>query len=190
MPLELQLFGVPELRLDGRRIQLTRKSSWAMLAYLALSGVPHAREVLTGLFGGNGTEDQARRRISNALAEMRHEIGPCLLTSWSVVGFRPEVTCVSDVQRFEMYLRQAREQDDATALRAAADLYRGEFLAGLSLKCSPDFEMWLLLQRESYHAQFVVAAEELIASAGRRSAWIDGEWAARRLLELELKEQD
>ena len=89
------------------------------------------------------------------------------------------------MQRFEGYLTQAREHEDAVALRAAAELYRGEFLAGLSLPGAPDFEMWLLLHRESYHAQFVQTLEELIASAMRRSAWTDGVWAAQRLVELE-----
>jgi hypothetical protein len=102
-----------------------------------------------------------------------------------VVGLRRDLNYTSDVQNFEAYLNRVRERDDAVALRAAAELYRGEFLAGLSLAGAPDFEMWLLLHRESYHAQFVQTLEGLVASAMRRSAWADGVWAAQRLVELE-----
>jgi DNA-binding SARP family transcriptional activator len=146
--------------------------------------------VLTALFGGDGSDDQARRRISNALADLRRQLAPCLLTSWRVLGLRPDVTCTCDVQTFEDYLRGAHEHGDATALRAAAELYRGEFLAGVSLADAPEFEMWLLLHRESYHAQFVETLEGLVASAMRHSAWTDGMWAARRLIELEPWHED
>ncbi len=183
--LELQLLGVPEVRLDGKPIVLTRRSSLALLAYLAVTGGTHPRELLTALFGGDGTEDQARRRLSNALADLRQQLAPCLLASWHVVGLRRDLNYTSDVQNFEAYLNRVRERDDAVALRAAAELYRGEFLAGLSLAGAPDFEMWLLLHRESYHAQFVQTLEGLVASAMRRSAWADGVWAAQRLVELE-----
>src|SRR5262249_35768541 len=54
-----------------------------------------------------------------------------------------------------------------------------------TLAGAPDFEMWLLLHRESYHAQFVQTLEGLVASATRRSAWAEGVWAAQRLVELE-----
>src|SRR5207249_4417756 len=38
-------------------------------------------------------------------------------------------------------------------LHMAASCYRGNFLDGLSLPDAPDFEDWLLLQRESWHRQ-------------------------------------
>jgi len=173
--LELRLLGVPEIKFGNKRIVLARRSSLALLAYLAVAGGTHPRELLTALFGGDGSEDQARRRLSNALADLRQQLAPCLLSSWHVVGLRNDVTCTSDVQRFSDLLTQAREHDDAQALRAAAALYQGEFLAGLTLAGAPDFEMWLLLHRESYHAQFVQTLEGLVTSSMRKSAWTDGE---------------
>jgi DNA-binding SARP family transcriptional activator len=183
--LELRLLGVPEVRLDGKTVVLTRRSAVALLAYLAVAGGSHPRELLTALFGGDGSEDQARRRLSNALADLRQQLASCLLSSWHIVGLRPDLDFKSDVQSFNSLLMRARESGDADALRAAADLYQGEFLAGLSLTGAPDFEMWLLLHRESYHAQFVQTLEGLVGSAMRRSAWADGAWAAQRLVELE-----
>jgi len=40
-------------------------------------------------------------------------------------------------------------------------LYRGEFLAGLSLPDSPEFEAWLLLQREALHRRALALLEQL-----------------------------
>lgn len=188
--LELRLLGVPEVRLEGRPVVLARRSAIGLLAYLAVSGGTHPRELLTALFGGDGSESQARRRLSNALADLRQQLAPCLLSSWHIVGLRPDVKITSDVDEFNVLLAQAREGEDMGALRAAGDLYKGEFLAGISLAGAPDFEMWLLLHRESYHAQFVQMLEALVQAAMRRSEWTDGAWAAQRLVELEPWHED
>jgi DNA-binding SARP family transcriptional activator len=185
LELDLRLLGVSEINLGGKRVVLARRSSLALLAYLAVTGGSHPRELLTALFGGDGSEDQARRRLSNALADLRQQLGACLLSSWHIVGLRSDVHCTTDVEQFNTLLERAREHDDVQALRAAAELYRGEFLAGLTLAGAADFEMWLLLHRESYHAQFVQTLEALAAASMRRSAWADGVWAAQRLVELE-----
>lgn len=45
----------------------------------------------------------------------------CLLSSWHIVGLRPDVQCTTDVEQFNALLAQAREHDDVNALRAAAE---------------------------------------------------------------------
>src|SRR5436190_7567614 len=110
--LEFRLLGVPEIKFGGKRIVLARRSSLALLAYLAVAGGTHPRELLTALFGGDGSEDQARRRLSNALADLRQQLAPCLLSSWHVVGLRRDLKYTSDVQQFEAQLGRVREHDD------------------------------------------------------------------------------
>ena len=71
----------------GRKpLQLTRRSSLALLAYLSVTGGTHPRALLTALFGGDGTEDQARRRLSNALTDLRQQLSSSLPVSWQFVG--------------------------------------------------------------------------------------------------------
>src|SRR5262245_50933399 len=102
--LELRLLGVSEIKLGGKRVALARRSSLALLSYLAVTGGSHPRELLTALFGGDGSEDQARRRLSNALADLRQQLGACLLSSWHIVGLRPDVQCTTDVEQFNALL--------------------------------------------------------------------------------------
>jgi hypothetical protein len=49
--------------------------------------------------------------------------------------------CRLDVAAFD----QLVAQDDPAALAAAADLYRGELMAGLQLDGCTDFEQWLTI---------------------------------------------
>src|SRR5688572_21246459 len=137
--LELRLLGVPEILLDGRAVVLTRRSAVALLAYLVVTQGTYPREILTALFGGDESEEQARKRLSNALADLRQQLPDCLMPHWHIVGLRPEVTCSLDVLDFEARLAQARNELDHQALREAAGLYRGEFMSGMALASAPDF---------------------------------------------------
>ena len=50
--LRLRLMGTPEVRLDGVRLSIQRRRALALLAFLAVTGRPHRREVLATLLAG------------------------------------------------------------------------------------------------------------------------------------------
>ena len=47
--LKLILFGPPRLEQNGQPVEISRRKSMAMLAYLAASGQPHSRDALASL---------------------------------------------------------------------------------------------------------------------------------------------
>ena len=48
--LTIRLFGSPELELSGRPVETDRRKAVALLAYLAVTGIPQSRDALAALF--------------------------------------------------------------------------------------------------------------------------------------------
>jgi DNA-binding SARP family transcriptional activator len=74
---------------------------------------------------------------------------------------------------------------NASALTSAVELYRGEFMEGLYLEECPEFETWLVGERERWRQRVTWVLGELVAHHVRRSEHGQGLRFARRLLELE-----
>src|SRR5690606_6962879 len=70
-------------------------------------------------------------------------------------------------------------------LEEAVALYRGDFLAGLDLPDCPDFDDWLLLQRESLRCHALALLEHLSNLFEQRGELQRALPHARRLVELD-----
>jgi DNA-binding SARP family transcriptional activator len=183
--LELNCIGVPEVILDGRPITFARRGSIGLLVYLALSGKAHARESLATLLTGDGSEDQARKHLSNVLIDLRQHIGEYVVTDRQTVAFARGRPHRLDVAEFQTDVAQSLATDSPVELQRAIGLYRDEFLSGLSLIGAPDFESWLLAEREELRGQYMLALRAQVESSLRRCAWNSGIAAARRLISEE-----
>jgi len=158
---ELQLFflGTFQVLVDGVPVMsFESDKTRALLAYLAIeSDRPHRRENLTGLFWPESSERNARKSLSQALYNLRHVIsqdddkGPLEMSSKEV--FLPSQDRVQvDVVHFLKLTREVSSHTHSADwacrtclenLSQVVDLFQGEFLAGLSLPDSADFEVWL-----------------------------------------------
>jgi DNA-binding SARP family transcriptional activator/predicted ATPase len=183
--LRLQLLGVPAISLDGAPVPFERRGSLALLAYLAVTGTAHPRDSLATLLGGDVADDQARKLLSNVLTDLRRHLVAYLQLSPHTVTFLRDQPHWLDAVEFSGQLAGGLAAADSGPLQAAVALYRGEFLEGLSLRGAPDFDAWLVAQREAYHRQFVQALRALIDRAVHDRALEEGITAARRLLVLE-----
>lgn len=99
-----------------------------------------------------------------------------------------------DVAEFAELLRSHRQHQHAGAeacgacigwLRQAASLYRGDLLAGFSLRDSVPFEEWLLVAQEALHGQIIEALALLVAHYERLGQPEQVCAYARRLVALE-----
>jgi DNA-binding SARP family transcriptional activator len=151
-------------------VTFARRGSIALLAYLVLSRRAHARELLATLIGGDSSDDQARKHLSNVLGDIRHGIGDYLRATRQAVTFDRRRPYRVDVDDF-LDARTACEYD--------------EFLAGVSLPGAPDFEAWLLTQREELRAQFIHTLRMHMDACSTSGAWEPGIRAARRLIAVE-----
>ncbi len=166
--LKIALLGPLQVTQDNRPLTgFEYDKVRALLVYLALEADrPHRREALAGLLWPDQPEKAARDGLRNALATLRKAIGddaadpPHLFITREAIQFNAGSDHSLDVAEFDRLLRQAsqhRHRHPASCRlcvrwrRSAADLYRGPLLAQFSLPDSPEFETWLLAQREEIH---------------------------------------
>lgn len=152
--LAIRLFGGVEIVLDGAPLgPFMSAKAPALLAYLAVTGRPHRRETLAGLLWGELSDAAAANNLRQVLTSLRKALEPFLLVTRETVELNPAQHYRLDVAEFTALL--APDADLAPAERArrqqtAADLYRGDFLAGFYVRNAPDFEEWMLAQRARY----------------------------------------
>jgi predicted ATPase/DNA-binding SARP family transcriptional activator len=172
----------------------------ALLAYLATeSDRPHRREALAGLLWPDSSEKAARSSLRQAVATLRKVLGatvnpPIFLSSRESLQLNPGADFDLDVENFTKHItftqtHRHRCLDTCkiciNRLKQAVALYRGEFLAGLSLPDAPQFESWLVHRRESLHRQALAALAILADSSLRQADYERAFHLAQRQLELE-----
>jgi DNA-binding SARP family transcriptional activator/predicted ATPase len=153
-----------------------------LLAYLALSQRAYPRETLATLLAGDSSEDQARKYLSNVLVDLRQHLGDYVNATRQTVAFDRSLPSRVDVDEFKAQLVAALDEESPTDLEMAIRLYRGEFLAGLTLAGAPDFDVWLFAQREELRGQYMQALRAEVDGSLRRGAWSTGITPARRLI--------
>ncbi|MEJ5199555.1 MAG: BTAD domain-containing putative transcriptional regulator, partial [Anaerolineae bacterium] len=150
----IRLFGGLEIALDDAPLgPFMSAKAPALLAYLAVTGRPHRREALAGLLWGELPDAAAANNLRQVLTSLRKELEPFLLVTRETVELNPARPYRLDVAEFAALLAPAADLAPAERARrqqAAADLYRGDFLAGFYVRDAPDFEEWMLAQRARY----------------------------------------
>jgi DNA-binding SARP family transcriptional activator len=121
------------------------KKARALLAYVAAQGGQAvSRERLADLLWPDNRSEEARHSLRNCLLQLRKALGASanhyLVTD--LANCRLQHVFV-DLDRFERLSRSPHRSE----LQAAADLYRGEFLAAFDLDSEP-FQEWLAAERD------------------------------------------
>src|SRR5262249_52923776 len=118
----------------------------------------------------------------------------CLSAEREYVRLLPESDHVLDVLAYRGLLADVHAHTHAAAERCeacvarlaeAAELYRGDFLAGFSLSDSAPFEEWATVQREQLHQQQLTALDTLAVAHELRGDHAGQVAYARRQLALE-----
>jgi len=117
------------------------------------------------------------------LSRLRKAVGNCLVLDRQKVALDFAQAPWIDTVIFARTL-QADSVHVPDALRAATNLYRGPFLEGFSTPDAPDFEAWVVTEREWFHQMMLAGLQEILIAdraAGREAAAIN---VARRMLEI------
>lgn len=164
--LTLQLLGNPEIKLAGQPIDVDTRKATALLAYLALSGGPrqsgpHRREKLAAFFWPETEADKALGALRRTLSVLNKALGG--------LGLEIEREAVSFVAGPEVWVdvvefNQLARAGDVSSLRRAAELYRGDFLEGFSLKDSAAFDEWQFLRSENLRRELAAVLEKLVTA--------------------------
>lgn len=146
--LQIDLLGGFEARAgDAGPLVLPTRKARALLALLAMApGMKQTRQGLAAVLWERSAEEQGRATLRQTLSSVRKvlkedRLDGVLYTDGDEVGFDRD-RCAVDAIRFE---RLAKESSRA-ALEESFHLYKGQFLAGLSLQ-EASFEDWLAAER-------------------------------------------
>lgn len=175
--LQLNLFGKPEVILDGAPVTAFETTKvQALLYYLAVTGRPHSRDALATLLWGDHPEATAKRNLTKALTNLRQLVEPYLLLDRYSVAFDLQLPAVLDVTIFQAAvegsapLKPENLERDLAPLRKAVGLYRGDFLEGFYVKNALEFEEWALGQREYLRELMLQALRRLTEHSARLEA--------------------
>ncbi len=187
--LELGLLGGLHIRRDGVVVsQFISSKVPALLAYLAVTGRPHAREALAGLLWGEMPDAAAANNLRQALTNLRKIAGPNVVITRDTVAFDAALPHFLDVAAFTEGMRARANLSPvqrAKHLRAVMARYGGDFLKGFFVRDAPDFEDWVLTQRVHLRELALHGWDELASlsmALGDHEGAID---AANRLLAMD-----
>jgi DNA-binding SARP family transcriptional activator len=207
----LMRLGTPEVDHSGRAITFPTRKALALLAYLAVEGGHHTREAIAALFWPESDAEQARGSLRYTLTALRGALDEAdgiahCVADRGVLGFNVGASFELDTHVVQAaFAMSAREPPGAmAALARAADVCRGEFLEGFSLRDAPGFDEWVGLQRAVWQrrmsavldrlsqAQWEQAALEAAVETATRWLRLDplDESAHRRLMQLHLTAGD
>lgn len=192
----LSLLGLPRVvRADGSIVTFRLRKELAVLAYLAVEDLAaQPRDQLLGLLWPEASEQAARNNLRVALANLRHTLGPGVLSADRQTVQLTHDAVALDVATFQELLANSYAHhhsgnplcdDCAARLKHALELYKGDFFHGFALSDAAPFEEWVLVQREALHQQALDALTMLAEYHERAREYPALCEYARRQLELE-----
>jgi predicted ATPase/DNA-binding SARP family transcriptional activator len=195
----LFLLGSPHLERDGSTLKVGRRKALALLAYLAVTGQAHRRETLTTLLWPDAEPSRALSYLRRDLAVLNKVLKPaCLDADRENVGLvlpsDSRAALWLDIAHFRGLVRDCaghgHPQDEVCPhcmplLSEAVDLYRGDFMAGFSLRDSPNYDDWQLFEQEALRHEVTRALGQLVRGHSIRGEFELAMSYARRWLQLD-----
>lgn len=191
--LQVVLFGGLELWARGRRRPgFESQKTTALFSYLILHRGKHfSREHLATLLWPEIEEDAARANLRQALYNLRKTLPRGKAADWILadrdgVAFAKTAEVWVDCEEFEELLALEDTSRPAThALLRAAELYRGDLLAGLAIRGSEPFEVWFLSEQERLRRLALEGLQRLVEIYTARGEYRLGIRYAAKLVELD-----
>lgn len=140
--LSLHLFGTPHITLDDKPLNLTRRKSRALVYYLAAHPRPVARDQLLAVLWPDQPRPAAQQVLRTTLHGLRQSFGATLRTEAETLALEAAV----DVRTFESQIANLQFSN----LTSTLALYTADFLSSFTLPDVPEYDDWLVTQREHY----------------------------------------
>ncbi|HJT56028.1 MAG TPA: BTAD domain-containing putative transcriptional regulator, partial [Ktedonobacteraceae bacterium] len=193
--LALSLLGPPRIERDGILVDVDTRKATALIAYLAVTRQRHSRDALAALLWPEYDQSHARATLRRTLSTLNKALnGPWLEVDRETLSLNFDTDLQVDVNRFHDYLAQCQHHQHKPAetcpacldpLTQAVALYRGDFLAGFSLRDSPNFDDWQFYQADSLRRELAGALERLVNCHSSRGNYDSAIAYARRWLSLD-----
>jgi predicted ATPase/DNA-binding SARP family transcriptional activator len=198
--LALYLLGPLRVELDGKLVHIGRRKAVALLAYLLVTGPRpgaqgHRRDSLATLLWPECDHSRARAELRRTLSVLRTTLGgDWFAADRETIGLNPGASPWLDVERFHSLLLTWRGHGHPETdlcprclppLTEAVELYRGDFLAGFTLRDSSDFDDWQFFQTQGLRDELAGALERLTHAHGALAELDQALGYARRRVALD-----
>ena len=169
--LRVMLLGSPRVERDGRVVTFDTRKATALLAYLAVTERAHSRDNLAGLLWPTYDPTSGRGALRRTLSVLRTAIGgDVVVADRSTVALRVTEKISVDVAEFRGLATRAGQcsSTHVTCARcigddqSAAVAYHDDFLAGFTLRDSPDFDDWQAAQARELSSVLATVLERLV----------------------------
>ncbi|MBI5029135.1 MAG: AAA family ATPase [Chloroflexi bacterium] len=192
---KLFLFGTPQLQNKDQPIEFDTRKAIALLAYLAVTRATHSRDSLATLFYPESDQTRARASFRRTLSTLNAALSDDILEiDRESIGLNPRAKLATDVVEFQQVLETHKAHQHpptelcaqcVALLKRAAELYRGDFLAGFYLRDSPDYDDWQFFTAENLRREFATVLEKLVCYQTDKKAYDSAIEYARRWLALD-----
>jgi predicted ATPase/DNA-binding SARP family transcriptional activator len=193
--IRLFLFGAPRIEQNAQAAPLRRTRAIALLAYAAVTGMPHDRAALLALLWPEFDDANARNNLRRELSLLRSTVAADLLRAdRQQVAWNAGAGAFVDVAEFRRLIASWEAHGHApgvlcdtcaAALTAATQLAGDDLLTGFSLPDSAAFDEWLYFQREELRTQRAAALQALARRHQEQGEYTPAIAAARRWLALD-----
>lgn len=170
----LEVLGVPTLHIQNRQLRPLERKTAGLLAYLSLEGST-SRSKLAGLLWPESTESTARNNLAQALRRLKQAAGAEVVRGGDVLEL---LGLTVDVALLQVAHFAGRHQELAEA--------RGVLLEGCDYDDCPDFDDWLLVQREKLAELRRMSLAALSDGLEQAGQYLEALAYAERLLEQDL----
>jgi DNA-binding SARP family transcriptional activator len=186
-PLRIHLFGGFLLeRGESSLPPIASRVGRSMFAYLVTNqDRPLQRDYIAGTFWPELAEGRARRRLSHTIWQIQDVVNTGSVSHLDVtsdtLAFDTSIPYWLDVEEFDRNIADFGSADGTQAhspragsLRAAVELYRGDFMAGY-------FDEWVLVEQDHYRQKYLTALRRLVDATKAEGAYEEALSFARRL---------
>jgi DNA-binding SARP family transcriptional activator/predicted ATPase len=198
----LAIFALGPLRveMDGQPIHISRHKALALLVYLAVQPGMHTREALSAFLWPEYRQEKAYAYLRRTLWEIHNLLGEGMLeASREEIGFNPSASIFLDKVQFQDHLKTFNQHNHPVSaacpecianLHKAALLYRGDFLAGFSLRDSANFDDWQFFLQEALRQEYADALQKLASLLEEAGSYPEAAEFAQRWLALDTLNED
>jgi DNA-binding SARP family transcriptional activator len=183
----IRLFGPVIAQMAGKRVPGFRShKTIALLSYLIVENRAFARDFLTALLWPDVPLAHARGHLRRALYDLTHKLPGRIILESNTVAFNSNYLFDADVYQFDQLILSG----NSGSLEEAAKLCRGDFLEGITINDCPNFEDWLMTERERWRRKEVTVLSRLLDMRkldGRFDLALDLGW---RILHLQPWRED
>jgi DNA-binding SARP family transcriptional activator/pimeloyl-ACP methyl ester carboxylesterase len=193
--IRFSLLGIPRLEREDETLSIPRRKALALLAYLAVTGIPHSREALATLLWPEYDQSRALANLRREFSRLKDALGEQILTADRFqVEINPQSGLWLDVTAFQAFLKEGlghvHHQDISCnecmeAFEHAVALYQSDFMTGFSLSDATGYDEWQFFQAEDLRSSLIVALKHLIEAHNARGEYTQAIPYARRWLSLD-----